>query len=44
MYSMYPKVGIKAATGSVLYKIVFLKISQHSQENTCARKNVFKKS
>ena len=28
---------IEAATGGVLYKKVFLEISQNSQENTCAR-------
>ena len=27
----------EAATGGVLYKKVFLEISQNSQENTCAR-------
>ena len=27
----------EAATGGVLYKKVFLKISLNSQENTCAR-------
>ena len=27
----------EAASGSVLYKKVFLEISQNSQENTCAR-------
>ena len=29
--------GTEAATGGVLCKKVFLKISQNSQENTCAR-------
>ena len=28
---------IEAATGGVLQKKAFLKISKHSQENTCAR-------
>ena len=28
---------IEAATGGVLQKKAFLKISEHSQENTCAR-------
>ena len=32
-----PKLWVEAATGSVLSKKVFLKISQNSQENTCAR-------
>ena len=31
----------EAATGGVLYKKVFLKISQNSQENTCARASSF---
>ena len=29
----------EAATGGVLYKMVILKISQNSQENTCAGKS-----
>ena len=29
------KISIEAATGSVLWKNVFLKISQNSQENAC---------
>ena len=34
----FPNCGfIEAGTGGVLYKQVFLKISQNSQENTCAR-------
>ena len=31
------KKGSEAATGCVLYRKVFLKIPQNSQENTCAR-------
>ena len=34
---MWKMVYTEAATGSVLWKKVFLKIPQNSQENTCAR-------
>ena len=34
---------IEAATGGVLYKKVFLQISQNFQENTCASVSFFKK-
>ena len=33
----------EAATGGALYKKVFLKISQNSQENTCGRVSFLKK-
>ena len=35
--------GIEAATIGVLWKNVFLEISQNSQENTCARVSFLKK-
>ena len=31
----------EAATGGVLYKIMFLEISQNSQENICTRVSFF---
>ena len=34
---MFEIIHLEAATGGVLYKKVFLKISQNSRENTCAR-------
>ena len=34
---MFEIIHLEAATGGVLYKKVFLKISQNSWENTCAR-------
>ena len=33
----------EAAAGGVLYKKMFLKISQNSQENTCSRVSFFNK-
>ena len=33
----------EAATGGVLYKIMFLEISQNSQENICTRVSFLKK-
>ena len=34
---MFEIIHLEAATGGVLHKKVFLKISQNSRENTCAR-------
>ena len=36
-FGIYEHVKVDAATGGVLWKKVFLKISQNSQENSCTR-------